>query len=376
LNSLITEYNNKDDSEISNKKIIFPLLLELNKCLKDQTAVIPKTLNISKLGEKRSVNCQKIITPVKVGSESANSLDTSIDALSSDASESSSDDDSPDVKKIKPIEGELTKRDLTALKNIERLDKFLQNLNSKIIELEDKPIDLDELGSKKSTYLLESIYKQKFSKAYAKFVDLTKKYKHLVDMDDEEMPRKNVGGIFRTKFKFSSTKYPEINSDIEKFLNTKRQFPDFHDIKKLVTVSNSKNNLNISNDELEKIAIESFEKIGKKLKERREKDDNIINDSRINSLRSFHKKKVEDLKKKKISTNTNNSNGNNDSETDTPVLEVDFNQLDKFPQTLDKQTEHEMNERLKASTEKADKVPKITFLFKFKFKFQFLMSLY
>jgi hypothetical protein len=120
LNSLITEYNNKDDSEISNKKIIFPLLLELNKCLKDQTAVIPKTLNISKLGEKRSVNCQKIITPVKVGSESANSLDTSIDALSSDASESSSDDDSPDVKKIKPIEGELTKRDLTALKNIER----------------------------------------------------------------------------------------------------------------------------------------------------------------------------------------------------------------------------------------------------------------
>ena len=76
------------------------------------------------------------------------------------------------------------------------------------------------------------------------------------------------------RFKCSQSRYPEINAEIEKFVNKTRQFPDFQDIRGLVSQANSSLHLapTLLHEEAEKV----FRALGKQLKSRRVADESGV----------------------------------------------------------------------------------------------------
>ena len=84
----------------------------------------------------------------------------------------------------------------------------------------------------------------------------------------------NLQRMADKKFKCSQSRYPEINSKIEKFVNKTRQFPDFQDIKRLVTEVNA--SLHLAPSLLKEEAKKVFRAVGTQLKARRVADETDV----------------------------------------------------------------------------------------------------
>ena len=147
----------------------------------------------------------------------------------------------------------------TSARHIRKLERALENCRQEICRLEEAEVDLDEEDEEEeSNYLLCAKYKRRYMQIFNKIAKAKEMSGNLERMADK-------------KFKCSQSRYPEINSKIEKFVNKTRQFPDFQDIKRLVTEANSSLHLapSLLHEEAEKV----FRAVGKQLKSRRVADE-------------------------------------------------------------------------------------------------------
>jgi hypothetical protein len=100
---------------------------------------------------------------------------------------------------------DFSEREKRIMVKIQKQDKRLMQLNKAIIELESKEIDLDDLDSEETPYLIEDRLKTKFMKLYKKFTLYCKKNAHLVEkLPKLVMMKRNIkftGNINKRSFK-------------------------------------------------------------------------------------------------------------------------------------------------------------------------------
>ena len=82
---------------------------------------------------------------------------------------------------------------------------------------------------------------------------------------------------------FIDSRHAEINDKINQKINEKKEFPDYLDVLGWVTEANTEAKLELKQAALEQLARESFEEIGRDLKQRRKRDTESMFDMLIQS---------------------------------------------------------------------------------------------
>ena len=146
-------------------------------------------------------------------------------------------------------------------KHILKLEKALKACAKEIEKCEEAEIDWD--NDDESNFIMADRWKKKFMHIHNKLAEYKGMSKSLDRRSDKS-------------FKFSDSKYPEINKKIERFVNKTKTFPDFWDIKKQIEKVNEDNNLRLMDMQIHNEAEKIFLAIGKKLKKRRDIDDGTV----------------------------------------------------------------------------------------------------
>ncbi|XP_069575225.1 death domain-associated protein 6 [Brachyistius frenatus] len=147
-------------------------------------------------------------------------------------------------------------------KQIAYLENLLKVYNDEICRLQRSELSLDDLGAEDSLYIQEHKLKRKIMKIYEKLCEL--KGCHIV-----------TGRVIEQKIGYTSTRYPEINRRVERFINSPeahRNPPDYPDILQQVLRANERHNLCLSRKQLNEIAKEAFSETGSRMQERRHLD--------------------------------------------------------------------------------------------------------
>ena len=146
-------------------------------------------------------------------------------------------------------------------KHILKLEKALKACAKEIEKCEEAEIDWD--NDDESNFIMADRWKKKFMHIHNKLAEYKGMSKSLERSSDKS-------------FKFSDSKYPEINRKIERFVNKTKTFPDFWDIKKQIEKVNEDNSLRLMDMQIHNEAEKIFIAIGKKLKKRRNIDDGTV----------------------------------------------------------------------------------------------------
>ncbi|XP_071155692.1 DNA ligase 1-like isoform X3 [Mytilus edulis] len=220
-------------------------------------------------------------------------------------------------------------------KQIARLEKLLEDLRNKIEGLKEKEVTLDEMDDECSSYILEDKYQQKFVKVWKKICELKNK-------------SAATGRPIERRFKYSGTRYPEINRKLEKFVNKRKEFPDYHDVKAVITKVNQDKKIGLGSTAIERLAREAFLDVGESLQKRRRQDlaytsaghvkavDKLPEDpashdpdlkKKLNENRKHYKEKMEQVMKKysDIATATEPNEEENQSEDEDDEEETSQN---------------------------------------------------
>ncbi|KAL7382014.1 hypothetical protein ABVT39_015068 [Epinephelus coioides] len=147
-------------------------------------------------------------------------------------------------------------------KQIAYLENLLKVYNDEIHRLQQAELSLDDLGNEESLYIQEHKLKRKMMKIYEKLCEL----KNCNTL---------TGRVIEQRIRYNSTRYPEINRKIERFINSpeaQRNPPDYQDILQQVLRANVRHNLCLSRKQLNQIAQEAFRETGSSLQERRHLD--------------------------------------------------------------------------------------------------------
>ncbi|XP_046567487.1 microtubule-associated protein 1B-like [Haliotis rubra] len=144
-------------------------------------------------------------------------------------------------------------------KHIHRLEKLLEKLETKIQQVQARELSLDDLAEEDSSYIYEDKLKKKFVAVWNKLCELK-----------DRTP--STGRPTERRFNYQGTRYPEVNKKIEKMINKKKVFPDFHDMKRLVAKVSINQKLHLSQKEIESVAREAFTDVGNLLQQRRQDD--------------------------------------------------------------------------------------------------------
>ncbi|XP_054270724.1 death domain-associated protein 6-like [Macrosteles quadrilineatus] len=143
-------------------------------------------------------------------------------------------------------------------RHLKKLEKVLRAINLKIKKIEEREVDWDDEDN--SAYLKLDRYREQFTKIYAKICEIKGK------LPDADRP-------YLRKVSFAGTTYPHINRCIEKFYNKHREFPDFQDIKKLVTLALKQEGIEMQPIKIHSMAQAAFKEFGEMLKRLRQYDD-------------------------------------------------------------------------------------------------------
>lgn len=141
-------------------------------------------------------------------------------------------------------------------KQVERLEKLLEDIRDKIEQLKEAEVDLDD---EDSAYIMEEKYQKKFVKVWNKLCEIKES-------------SADTGRPSQRKFRYSGTRYPEINKKIEKFINKKKCFPDYNDIRDIIVSVNNSRALHLKGSAIDRLAREAFSDVGDQLQKRREED--------------------------------------------------------------------------------------------------------
>jgi hypothetical protein len=168
------------------------------------------------------------------------------------------------------LEADSCKEKAASTAHIRKLRIALKKCHKEIKRLEEAECDWDDDDDDAvdSSYVLCCKYKNKCVQIYKKLAELEKFDGSLGRRSDKV-------------FRFQGSRYPEINSKIEKFINArkaKRQacVPDFRDILGLYTLANKEKMLGMGKEVLKHEAEETFAAVVKKLKSRRMDDDRAV----------------------------------------------------------------------------------------------------
>ncbi|XP_067662336.1 enolase-phosphatase E1-like [Haliotis asinina] len=151
------------------------------------------------------------------------------------------------------------KKKAVSEKHIHRLERLLEKLETKIQQVQARELSLDDLAEEDSCYIYEDKLKKKFVAVWNKLCELK-----------DRSP--STGRPTERRFNYQGTRYPEVNKKIEKMINKKKIFPDFHDMKRLVAKVNINQKLHLSQKEIESVAREAFTDVGNLLQQRRQDD--------------------------------------------------------------------------------------------------------
>ncbi|KAI3358144.1 hypothetical protein L3Q82_003145 [Scortum barcoo] len=147
-------------------------------------------------------------------------------------------------------------------KQIAYLENLLNVYNEEIRRLQQAELSLDDLETEESSYIQEHKLKRKMMKIYEKLCEL-------------KGCNTLTGRVIEQRISYSSTRYPEINRRIERFINSpeaQRNPPDYQDILQQVLRANERHNLCLSRKQLNQIAQEAFRDTGSRMQERRHLD--------------------------------------------------------------------------------------------------------
>ncbi|KAM3595931.1 uncharacterized protein V6R79_005583 [Siganus canaliculatus] len=147
-------------------------------------------------------------------------------------------------------------------KQIAYLENLLKVYNEEIRRLQQAELTLDELESEESMYIQEHKLKRKMMKIYEKLCEL-------------KGCNTLTGRVIEHRISYKSTRYPEINRRVERFINSpdaQRNPPDYQDILQQVQRANERHNLCLSRKQLTQIAQEAFRETGSRMQERRHLD--------------------------------------------------------------------------------------------------------
>ncbi|KAG7500483.1 death domain-associated protein 6-like [Solea senegalensis] len=230
----------------------------------------------------RAAKKRQILTRVESGSSSSSSLQSAFVMLKGKGKTTVKEDDEveetgkPAAEKKEPSTTVLhentednKKEQQEAEKNAKRSRKqtaYLENLlkvyHEEICRLQQAELSLDDLEAEDSLYVQEHKLKRKMMKIYEKLCEL-------------KGCNRLTGRAIEQKIPYTSTRYPEINSRIEHFINSPEvriHPPDYQDILQLVLQANKHHNLCLSRKQLNQMALDAFRETGNSMQERRHLD--------------------------------------------------------------------------------------------------------
>lgn len=142
---------------------------------------------------------------------------------------------------------------------IKVLQKKLETLERRINQHAAKEISLQDMGREESPYIQECRLKEEFIRTWKKYCRLTG--------DDADAVINS-----RKKMRVSSSPFPEINREVEKYVNRTGSFPNLFDIKSVCLQANNKFHLDIKPVDIQSISVDVFTEVGRKLQKNREKE--------------------------------------------------------------------------------------------------------
>ncbi|CAN7993980.1 unnamed protein product [Ixodes hexagonus] len=138
-----------------------------------------------------------------------------------------------------------------------------QKLHKAIAKLRRKEVDWDSEDDGNSAYLMEDRYQRKSMKVWRKICELQGR-------------RPLTGRVDDKRFRYSGSRYPEINEAVSKMVNKKKIFPDFTDILGLVKSHNELSGLGLGSSQVEQIARDVFMDVGQALQARRKREEHQL----------------------------------------------------------------------------------------------------
>nr|ACN49161.1 death-associated protein 6 [Oryzias dancena] len=147
-------------------------------------------------------------------------------------------------------------------KQIAYLENLLKVYNDEIFRLQQTELSLNDLEAEDSIYIQEHKLKRKLMKIYEKLCEL-------------KGCNTLTGRAIEERIEYKSTRYPEINKRIQRYINSpevQQNPPDYQDILQQVLRANQRHNLCLSRSHLNQIAQEAFRETGNLLQRRRLND--------------------------------------------------------------------------------------------------------
>lgn len=115
-------------------------------------------------------------------------------------------------------------------RQIARLEEILGAHNKEIIRYEQMELSLDDMDNEDSSYLIVERLKSRAAKIYKRICVLKGR-------------STEMGGTREKKFKYSGSRYKELNIHVQRFVNKhslEERMPDYSDIRKIVKLCNDK----------------------------------------------------------------------------------------------------------------------------------------
>ncbi|KAM3858527.1 death domain-associated protein 6 [Diretmus argenteus] len=249
----------------ANRSKTFVYINELCTVLRQHAAKRRQTLVKVKSEPSTSASVSSPSTSVSLKSKDKTKLKPEAeeeDGVEDEQPSTSELQDDREEKKEAEQEEKEKKTQRASRKQVSYLENLLKVYNDEIRRLQEKDLTLDDLEAEDSGYIQEHKLKRKMMKIYEKLCEL----KGCSTL---------TGRVIEQRIVYNSTRYPEINKKIERFINTPeahRNPPDYPDILQQVLRANERYKLCLSRKQLNQITQEAFRETGSRLQERRHLD--------------------------------------------------------------------------------------------------------
>merc|ERR1739838_542537 len=140
---------------------------------------------------------------------------------------------------------------------------YLKKLEKAIKSCHQADLGIEDMDMADSAYINEDRLTKKYMEAYSRYCKL-------------ENCSEKLGRPTEKSISITTSRFDEINKVVQSHVNKRRKFPDYPQVFFLVKKASKDNNLNLRKTELESIAKEMFEFIGKTKKKRRLEDLSLI----------------------------------------------------------------------------------------------------
>lgn len=131
-------------------------------------------------------------------------------------------------------------------RQLARLEEMLEAHHKEIQKYEEKELTLDDLDAEDNDYLIQERLKRRAAKIY----------KRLCELKGRSMA---MGGTREKKFRYSGSRYNELNIHVQKFVNKhnlEERMPDYSDIRKIVKKCNEKYEYRLNKPRISDLAKE------------------------------------------------------------------------------------------------------------------------